>query len=435
MSSAYLFYRHLTTFLFWVLLPVFKIYSILDRRYTEGFNQRIGVYPPRFKKKRPEKPKIWMHAASVGEVSVAGVIAEEIFRLVPGANIIVSTTTQSGQAFARAKLPRYVDLIYAPLDSVFAVRKGLSHLKPDVLVCVETEIWPNWFVEASRLGIKTVLVNGRISMRSIDRYLRIASLMAPVLGSVEIFSMIHPDDENRILRMGASPDRVVVNGNAKYDGLIRSKETFCLEDVLRTYSLTGEDFLFVAGSTRQNEESAVCDAYETILREFPDTLLFIVPRHIERAPSICKLVSSRGHRCQLRSEFDGIDRKRTSPVVIVDTIGELAAIYGAATIAFCGGSLVPLGGQNLLEAAVWGKPVFYGPSMEDFQEARMMVESIAGDTFLVQSSKELSQKAIYYLKKTTERKKVGDALRAEVLKHQGAARRHAETVVNALKRT
>jgi len=431
MPIAYFVYRHLSSLIFWILLPIFKLYVAVCGEPSGSFNQRVGDYSRAVLKKSSEK-RIWIHAASVGEVGVASVIVEEIQRRMPGLSIVVSTTTRTGQKIASARLPHSVDLIHAPVDSVFAVRKALGQIRPDILVFVETEIWPNWIMEASARGVKILLINGRISVRSEKKYLKISSLLRPVLNTFYGFSMIHEEDAGRISAMGAPREKISINGNAKYDGLIRAQRTFCIDQVRKTYSLDGDQTVFVAGSTRQKEEGLILDAYEKILVEFPDTVLFIVPRHIERAPDILRLTIGRGHAARLRSRFDGNNLKRTSQVVIVDTIGELAALYGAGTLAFCGGSLVPLGGQNLLEAAVWGRPVFYGPHMEDFQEARGIVESIVGDAFLVRTSEELAEKSIDYLKNPDKRESAGRSVRDALLRHQGAAEKYAELVCRAL---
>jgi 3-deoxy-D-manno-octulosonic-acid transferase len=428
---AYFVYRYLSSLVIWISLPFLKMYFAVCRNHSEGFNQRLGLYPRQVLKKIPGK-RIWVHAASVGEVGVAAVIVEEIHRRMPDTSIVVSTTTRTGQKIASAKLPDSVDLIYAPVDSVFAVRKALDQIQPDILVFVETEIWPNWIMEASARGVKILLINGRISVRSLKKYLKISPLIRPVLNAFHGFSMIHEEDAGRISAMGAHREKITVNGNAKYDGLIRSQRTFCLDHVLKTYSLDGDQTVFVAGSTRQKEELLILDAYEKILTEFPDAVLFIAPRHIERALDILRLTTGRGHVAHLRTRFAGNALKRTSQVVIMDTIGELAALYGAGTLTFCGGSLVPLGGQNLLEAAVWGRPVFYGPHMEDFQEARGIVESVVGEAFLVRNSDELARKSIYYLQHQGEREMAGKKVREAVLAHQGAAERHAELVCGAL---
>ncbi len=432
MNLTFFVYRQLTTILYLILFPILKLYSSLSGRYRSRIDQHFGFYPKALKQRMIRKPRIWMHAASVGEVSVTAVIADEIVRLLPDCSLVVSTTTETGQKFAKDQLPSSTSLIYAPIDSIFAVRKALSFVVPDVLICVETEIWPNWFVEARRMGIKTILVNGRISAGSVKRYLKIASLMRETLGIVDAFSMIHKMDADRILMLGAPIQKIMINGNAKYDSLIRNYEKCNIRAIRNTYSLLGNETILVAGSTRRNEEATVLDAYEKIIQTYPETLLFLAPRHLRRTKYVADLVKERGLDFQFRSDFDGNRLKRTAPVVIIDTIGELFAVYGVGTIAFCGGSLVPLGGQNILEAAVWGKPVFYGPFMGDFQEAKVLLEDAVGDAFLVKDGYELAEKVKYYLDNPTACEQIGQRARTAVMGNQGAAEKHARVICRVL---
>jgi 3-deoxy-D-manno-octulosonic-acid transferase len=428
----YFAYRQATTLLYFLLFPFIRLYCSLNGRYRQGLEQRLGCYPPQLKYRLDKSPKIWMHAASVGEVGVAAAIAGEIMNVFPKCAIILSATTKTGRAFAEEKLPFAAAWIYAPVDCLIPVRRALSFFNPDVLVCIETEIWPNWLKEARRQGIPTALVNGRISIRSLKRYLKVTSLTRAALDAVSVLSMIHDEDADRIIRMGARKNRIVVHGNAKYDAMIQNHMRTDLRKVRKIYCLEGEETVFVAGSTRGKEENAVFDAYAKILTRFPETLLFIAPRHIERGPSIAQMAKSRGFDFQLRSGFDGVKTKRTSPVVIMDTIGELASVYGVATMAFCGGSLVPLGGQNILEAAVWGIPVFYGPHMEDFQEARSLLENHLAEAFLVKNGDDLAQKAIHCLEDARARTSAGQKAREAVLGNQGAAARHAGEICKLL---
>ncbi|MFO7965626.1 MAG: 3-deoxy-D-manno-octulosonic acid transferase [Desulfobacterales bacterium] len=431
MNPLYSIYRQFTNLVFLLGFPVLKVYSNVSGRYTQSLDQRLGFYSPEIVKLRPDGRRIWLHAASVGEVNVAAVIAEELQRLSPESSVFLSTTTETGYGIARERVPA-VPLVYAPVDATFAVKKALSCIKPEMLVCIETEIWPNLIVEAHRTGIKTVMANGRISVRSCRRYEKILPFFREILKHMDFFSMIHEEDAERICRIGAPRDRVFVNGNAKYDGLIRNHLRVNLDGIRRIYSLTGDETVIVAGSTRKNEESVVFDAYEKIRRKIPEALLFIAPRHIDRASSIYDLAVERGFDPQLRSGFNGHHARRTANITIMDTIGELAAVYGVSSVAFCGGSLVPLGGQNLLEAAVWGKPVFYGPYMEDFQEAKDLVEAAVGDAFLVRSGEELAEKIVFYLMNETKRRDLGRKAKKAVLDHQGAARRHAEGILHLL---
>ncbi|MFC1868728.1 3-deoxy-D-manno-octulosonic acid transferase, partial [Thermodesulfobacteriota bacterium] len=267
----------------------------------------------------------------------------------------------------------------------------------DVLVFLETEIWPAWITEAHRMGIKTALVNGRISVRSFNGYLKLRPFFRSVLRNVDSFSMIMEEDRYRIISIGADPNRITVNGNAKYDLLLELADPSIEAEMRKTLNLKGTNPVLIAGSTRKGEEAMVIDAYKNILKEFPDTILFIAPRHIERTGEIASLLERNGLGYQLRSEIDADNSRRTEQVVIINSFGELFKLYSVATIAFCGASLVPLGGQNPLEAAVWGKAVFYGPSMEDFLDAKALLDE-NNSGIEVSNPEMLAEKVILFLR-------------------------------------
>jgi 3-deoxy-D-manno-octulosonic-acid transferase len=254
--------------------------------------------------------------------------------------------------------------------------------------------------------------------------------MKDTLGHVDAFSMIGQADADRIRMMGAPDDRVEVNGNAKYDLLLQQTHDGNNTALARYYNLNGRQ-VFVAGSTRGAEVNIVLDVYDKILQVFPETVLIIAPRHIERVSSIGVRIRERGWRFQLRSDLEKKDHCRTAPVVILDTIGELHATYSLATVVFCGSSLVPLGGQNILEAAVWAKPVLYGPSMDDFLYAKQLLEKTGGG-IQVENGSELAEKALYFLKNPKEAEAVGKRAYQAVLSHQGAAPKHAAVIYRLL---
>ena len=436
MNIAYTAYKFLSTSLFLLLFPPFWFYSRITGRYSQSISQRIGLYPDRLVRTISGSPRIWMHAVSVGEVSSAIAIIESLKALIPDCAVILSTTTEHGQAFAKNKLSIHerqpmATCIYAPVDFILSARKALSILKPDVLVFLETEIWPNWLVEAHRLGIKTALVNGRISVRTIKGYLKIRPLMKATLNLVDAFSMINEADAHRIEMIGAPGERIEINGNAKYDLLLNQADAKIKAKMESIYNIKGDKPVFVAGSTRRSEEKIILDVYAKIIKSFPETILILAPRHVERVHHIKKLVKEQGFACQLRSDLDRQNCLRTAPIVIVDTIGELLNTYSIATIVFCGGSLVPLGGQNILEAAVWGKPVFYGPSMEDFLDARELLDKTGGG-IQVKDGQELTEKAIYYLANPHEAVAIGKLAAQAVISHKGSAGKHADVIYRLL---
>ncbi|MFH1103176.1 MAG: 3-deoxy-D-manno-octulosonic acid transferase [Pseudomonadota bacterium] len=432
MNPFYLAYNCIGTGLFLALFPPFWLYSRITGRYRNGMGQRLGYYPGISQFFASGSPRIWLHAVSVGEVSVAVTIMNALVDLIPSCQFILSTTTEHAQKLAQDKL-QSGDLyskticVFAPIDMILSARKALRTLNPDVLACIETEIWPNWIMEASRMGIKTALLNGRISVRSIKGYLKILPLMKQTLKHVDAFSMIRDEDARRIRDMGAHSDRIEINGNAKYDLLLQQADPASKYRLAELYNLKGGERVFIAGSTRGEEEKMILDAYEKILRPFPETLLIIAPRHIERAGYIADLVKNKGFSFQFRTDFGAKDSFRNAPVIIVDTIGELQRAYSIGTIVFCGGSLVPTGGQNVLEAAAWGKPVLYGPSMEDFLDAKEFLDQTGGG-IEVRNGQDLTEKIIHLLGHPEEAERIGNLARQAVMQNRGAAGKHAEVI-------
>ena len=430
MNLAYRVYSFLSSIIFVAFFPPFWLYTRLSGRYSDNLNQRLGIYPDELVEGIAGSPRIWIHAVSVGEVSAAMAVIESLFLLMPDCTVILSTTTEHGQAFAKDKLGSRTVCIYAPVDFVISVRKALAALEPDVLVCLETEIWPNWLLAAQRMGIKTALVNGRISVRSIKGYLKIRPLIKATLKHVGAFSMIRQADAKRIEMMGAPPARIEINGNAKYDLLLQNVVASQQTKMQRLFSLKGGRPVFVAGSTRRSEEEIVLDVYQKILQSVPETLLIIAPRHVQRAHQISTMVKDRGFSCQFRTDLNK-NGLRTAPIVIIDTIGDLQAVYSVASVVFCGGSLVPLGGQNVLEAAAWGKPVLYGPSMEDFLDAKELLDKTGGG-IQVKDGRDLAEKAVYYLANPDAADRIGALAKKAVMLNHGSAGKHADVIYRLL---
>ncbi|MBU0985972.1 MAG: 3-deoxy-D-manno-octulosonic acid transferase [Proteobacteria bacterium] len=431
MQLAYKAYCFLSSGIFLTFFPLFWFYTRVTGRYRNSLSQRLGLYPDKIIEGIDGFPRIWLHAASVGEVGAAVSIIESLYDLMPDCAIILSTTTEQGQAWARNRLGSTATCIYAPIDFVLSARKALRTIKPDILVCLETEIWPNWLLEAWRMGIKTALVNGRISVRSIKGYVKIRPLIKEILRHINGFSMISETDAQRIIMMGAPPEGVEINGNAKYDLLMQQANASSVTRMRKLFSLKDGEPVFVAGSTRTSEEEIVLDVYEKIIRSCPDVLLIIAPRHLKRVYHIKALVEARGFTCQLRSRLGPRNDLRTAPVVIMDTIGDLRDTYSIASVVFCGGSLVPKGGQNILEPAVWGKPVLYGPSMEDFLDAKELLEKTGGG-IQVNDGEELAQKALYLFTHPDEAGRIGKLAQKAVRSNQGAADKHAGVIYRIL---
>jgi 3-deoxy-D-manno-octulosonic-acid transferase len=427
MNILYGAYTFLTSSLFLPCLPPFWIYTRLRGRHGENLKERLGYISLKLLQTLSGSPRVWIHAVSLGEVKVAVPIINALRQILPACSVIVSTTTKHGRELAQETFGDNIPVVYAPADFIGSVRKALFRVHPDILVFLETELWPAWITEAHRMGIKTALINGRISVRSIRRYLKFRPFFREVLRNVDAFSMISDEDSARIRAMGADPGKIEVHGNAKYDLLVSLADPAMAKQMQKILNLEASSPVFVAGSTRGGEEGMVLDAYEKIIKEFPDTVLIIAPRHIERTAEIRSLLERRGFGYQLRSEIDGGATKRTEPVVIINTFGELFKLYSIGTVVFCGASLVPLGGQNPLEAAVWGKVVFYGPSMEDFLDAKAMLEEI-GAGIPVSSPEMLAEKVIWFLRHPETLKSYSGLAREAIIRNQKAADKHASVI-------
>ena len=429
MSPWYAAYASIGSAVFISSFPFLWAYSRLNRRFTRGWKERLGFLPKALS--GPEAP-IWLHASSLGEVRVADSIMSHLRKLAPESRMILSVNTDYGYDSARAMIQN-TPVVYAPFDFLFSVRKALSIAKPRIMVFLETEIWPAWIVEARRRGIKCVLINGRISARSIGRYRKVAPFFREVLKNVDVFSMISEEDRRRILAMGAEPGKVEVHGNAKHDLLARQADPSVIPEVRRLLNLDSSDTVFVAGSTREGEEERILDVYARLREEFPGIILVIAPRHIARTPKIESLLRQRGLSYQLRSRLQEGGWERTAPILVLDTFGELFKVYSIGTINFCGASLVPLGGQNPMEAAAWGKAVFYGSHMDDFMDAKSLLEKTGGG-IPVKDAADFSEKAVRLLNQPGKLASLGEKARGAVLENQGAAERHAQVIARMIRK-
>ena len=427
MKFWYDLYRIISTSVILLLFPFLYYFLQISEKHNKSIKQRLGFIQINEKDACSGYPRIWIHAVSVGEVNVAKSLIDELIQMLPYCFIIVTCTTDYGYKTACKTLQNKALCLYAPLDFVLAANNFLNKLKPDLLICLETEIWPNWIITAKKKKIKIAIINGRISERSIGKYKKIRSLMKYVLGKVDLFSMISNKDADRIKYIGAPERRVVVHGNAKYDNLNIKTDSEIKSKIKKQLNIKKNDLVFVAGSTRTGEEEIIINVYKKLLEEFAHLILILVPRHVERCNNIGKIINNSGLSFQLKSEFKNKNRQRNTQIILVDTIGDLLNIYSTASIAFCGASLVPLGGQNLLEPAIWSKPVFYGRSTEDFAYAASILEQTGGG-IRVDNQEDLYKKIIYLLNRPEKLKKTGILAKKAVCFSQGASKRHAAEI-------
>ena len=358
------------------LLGVLLFRLLTDREYRPGLPERFGfLRPVPARKPGREGPVIWFHAVSVGEVVAAQPLVRAIRRTYPRAILVLSTVTVTGQKTARLSLPEVDWTFYFPFDSPGSTKRAIRGVSPDLFIFLETELWPNFLRALSQKGIPAVLVNGRISPKSYRRYRWVRPLAKRMLSQVRLFLVQTDRDVQHLLLLGADPQKVVRTGNQKYDQAIQSvpPEAGPLRAEL---GIRPDDLLWIAGSTHPGEEAVLLSAYRTLLEKAPRTVLLLAPRHLDRLPAVEAQVQEAGllavrrravpkPLAEARRPMEGGARPR---VILLDTLGELAKLYAAADLVFIGGSLVPIGGHNLLEAAAAGKVAFFGPHMENFAE-------------------------------------------------------------------
>ena len=415
----YFLYSVLVLGFFVAVSPWFLYQAIRYRKYIGSLSQRMGYLPVSFN--MDAEQSIWIHAVSVGEVLSARPLARDLRARYPRLRIFLSTTTMTGQALARRNVQDVDAVFYFPFDLGIFVRRTLDLVRPRLFVMMETEIWPNLLRECRRRGVKTAIVNGRLSRRSYPRYRLVRGFIARVLDDIDSFCVQSEQSARRFIDLGANPGRITVTGSLKFDSLDLPSPTLQSrprDRVLRFFRIPASRSVIVAGSTMKGEDAAVLDAFRRVRATVPATLLILAPRHPERVHEVDELCRGEGFKTVRRSEL-AIDAEPRADVVVLDTIGELATIYQLATVAFVGGSLVATGGHNILEPAVFGKPIVFGPHMENFAEiAEAFVANIAG--VQVNSGRELGDVLLELMSDPVRRARLGAAARALVEANRGA---------------
>jgi 3-deoxy-D-manno-octulosonic-acid transferase len=411
-----------------IVLPYYLLKIIFTGKYRKSLIPKLGGRQSKILANLKDGPRVWIHAVSVGEVTAAAPIAASLKAKRPDVKIIFSTSTETGQEMARRLIQSAAAFIYFPLDIPQIVRKSIRLAKPDIFVMVETELWPNFLKACKLKRIKTLMVNGRFSLRSYGKYRLTSFFWKKILNALSAAGMITKIDAARFTNIGMPEDKIQVMGNAKYDALAAMASPALQKEIARRFNARAEERFFVAGSTHPGEEEIIIDVYKKLLEHHPEFKLIIVPRHIERTGAILELLQKSGLTdvITLTNMNKGKIRK-SERIIVVDVIGELFKIYSLATIVYCGGSLVPKGGQNILEAAAWGKVIFYGPSMDDFSEEKALLEE-AGGGVTIRSAQELFQNILRVLEYPEELEKRGDRGKAVVAANMGAAARYADLI-------
>jgi 3-deoxy-D-manno-octulosonic-acid transferase len=392
--------------------------GLRDRGYWQGLSERFG-----WGLHEPTAATIWLHAVSLGEMSAAAPLVRALRLRYPQNPLVLTTATPTGRARARGLFGDTVDVRFLPYDTPGAVARFLDRIRPRLAIIMETELWPNLYHACERRGVPLVLASARLSAKSVARYRRFGSLFRSIFSAISLIAVQTREDAERFVAIGAQRARTHVVGNIKFDmelgaGIIDEGRT------LRA-SFGSARPTWIAGSTHAGEEEQVLAAHAELQADQPNALLLLVPRHPDRFDGVAELLSRRGLRCARRSS--GMAPDGGTAVVLVDTVGELAALYAAADAAFVGGSLVPIGGHNLLEPAALGLPLLTGPSQFNAKDiARLLIQQ--GAALQVADARELAAAVSRLLADPAERRRMGTIGRHIVESNRGSVARLLEFI-------
>ena len=455
----HLLYSIALSLLFLALLPYFLYQAARHGKYAGSLRERLGFLPSSVR--NDGRPTIWVHAVSVGELIAARPLISGLKRDMPDHRIVISTTTLTGQRLARAsRSSDFEGVFYFPFDWSLVVRRTLDYVQPNVVIIIETELWPNFLRQCRLSGIPTVVASGRISQRSFARYTIVRGFISRVMEDISMLAMQSEDDAERARFLGAKADRVLVCGNIKYDVEVAAQQSPAPElDIGRRLAISDQAHLIVAGSTAEGEEEIVLEALRIVRRTsgLEDTRLVIAPRHSERFDAVAGLIARSGFKLGRRSEvppseYDNprdappppslsSDQKPAKPhpqaeVILLDSIGELAEVYRHATVVFVGGSLVARGGHNIIEPAAYAKPIVVGPNMDNF---RQVVSDFTAGNALVQisgnSPETLAAELISLLSDAAQAAALGARARAILDQSRGATECTLKAVRTVMRHT
>jgi 3-deoxy-D-manno-octulosonic-acid transferase len=403
------------------LLPAVNIFA---PSWEAG--QRLGNYQR--STAQTAGPLLWIHAASVGEMQAARALIAALTEKIPGCRFVLTAMTKHGRDAARARMPKTVRCELAPIDTPQAVTAALRTLRPDLYVCLETELWPTMLLETGRAGIPMLLLNGRLSEAAFRRYQRICGFMTDMLRGFAAVGVIRAEDGERYCQLGVEAGRIKVCGNLKYDMPVA--DAAAVREKYQQLLKPGGKKIFICGSTRSGEEELLLPVYRRLRRETADKLLWIIaPRHLNRLDEVKRLLTQAGLDYELFS--DCAAEGRSKDIVLVDSLGELADLYALGEVNFCGGSLVDKGGHNIMEPVRWHRPVLFGPFMHDYQDAADLVLT-AGAGFQVHDADELADRLVHLLRDEPLQQQVCQAAERLASSQQGAAQRQADLVLREL---
>jgi 3-deoxy-D-manno-octulosonic-acid transferase len=420
-----LLYSLAITILFVLFFPVLALHS----KTRAGMRRRFAFYP---RGAFPGgRPRIWLHGASAGDLLSVSPMVRHFRERFPGCTIILTTLTNSGHLMASQRIKDVDAVTFVPWDLPGATRRAVKAIDPDLLVLEYTEIWPNLIRAARKHGACIALTNGRFSPARLGSYRLLFSLAGNPLRNIDLFLMREDVEAERVLRLGAPMDRVWVTGNTKFDALLPgAAASQSGEALLAAFGFPAGDPIFIAGSTHEGEEAVVIDVFKRLLADHPRLRLVLAPRYIERAAKLKALAEAAGLSVRARTDKD--PAAEPPRVVVLDTIGELSLAYGLGSLVFVGGSFTSRGGQNILEPAAQGRPVLFGPNMDNFHDSVQVLVGRGG--IQVKDADHLHRVAHELLSRPEKLTELGELARTAVTQIRGASARNVGLMARALER-
>ena len=421
--------------IFFVLTAPYYFWRLRRRgNWTEGFGERFAKYDPSIKQALTNRQIIWLHAVSVGEVGLCTQLINALEPRLPNAKIVVSCTTTTGMAEYRRRLPNRITQIYYPLDRRKYVRHAMATINPEVIILLEAEIWPNFLWRAANLKIPVFLVNARLSERSYPRYKKFGWLFQPLFASFAGVSCPNETEARKLCAVGCHPGRVQVVGNLKFDAAgLSEKRNLDARALLRQIGVPDDALILVAGSTHDGEELLLADLADRLRKKFPKFFLVLVPRHFERCPELGRKLKAQGTKFIFRNAIYARTKLAAGEVncLVVNTTGELKFFYEPATLVFIGKSLTAVGGQNPIEPAALGKPVLFGPNMQNFKDITRIFLS-QGAALQVPNAEALERTVTELLENPERRAELGRRALAAVKENMGSVDRTLQMILPEL---
>ena len=413
-----------------IIIPIFLLRATRERGFVERIKQSFGFYPKETIDKVARKDAIWVHAASVGEIVATSPLVREFRKAFPTTPILVSVVTTGGYEMANRIIKDADAIIYFPLDLPFLASRVVDRIRPRVFLPVETELWPNFLKKAKQLDVPVMMVNGRISDRSVKQYKYLFGMLREMIGTVKCFAMQSSIDADYIMRLGAPRELVTVTGNTKFDQAYTSVSPAERAELIRELGLSGASHIMIAGSTHRGEEELVLAAFRAVREQEPGVRLIIAPREVLRTMEVEHLCRRAGFTVNTRKNLQQ-GGEGGEDIVILDTVGELGRVYGLGGVIYIGGSLVAHGGHNILEPAAHGKAIIVGNQMFNFKDIHALFRSHDA-VVTVTNGEELTRETLRLFGDPAERERLVRETLAIIDENKGASEKSAKILVEML---